>query len=103
MRERPKRNFKAFIFGILGFSALVIYVNQLPPSSLLIILIFYLIFFISAYLISYYLLNNVRRAFFLSFGLSVLLVLRALGLREIMYAALLGASLLSLEILFSKK
>lgn len=103
MRERPKRNFKAFIFGILGFGSLVIFINQLAPASPGVILIFYLIFFLSANLISFYLLNNARRAFLLSLGLTVWLILRQLGLREIMYVALLAASLLSLEILFSKK
>ena len=81
---------------------MVIFAYKFPPDTWEIISIFLLIFLLSSFLLSLYLLNNVRRAILLSLSLIILLSLRALGLREPVYIVLLVLSLISLEVLFTK-
>lgn len=77
--------------------------NAFPPDSLSRILEFFLIILATSFVLSVFLLNNVRRALLISFGLIILLTLRALGLRDPLYPILLLASLVSLELLLNKR
>lgn len=99
---RQRRNTKLLILGFLGLAGLAFFADKFAPSSLQIVSAFLLIFLLSDFFLSQYLLNNVRRAILLSSGLTVFLALRAAGLREPIYPALLIACLISLELLFGK-
>ncbi len=107
MRHRltidKERNPWWLIFGISGISILAWFVNTYPPDTIAQIATALLLFFTMISSLSYFLLNNVRRALLLSLGLSVFILLRILQLREPIYPVLLLTSVLSLELLFGNK
>lgn len=74
--------------------------NTIEPSALVFVGIFFLIFFLTSFFLLLYLLNNVRRSFLGSVFLSGILILQALGLRELVYPVLLISLLLSIEFYF---
>ncbi len=101
--HRLKRNRRYLIIGISGLVILAIFINKFAPVTLPIIVTFLLIFFFSVLALAYYLLNNVRRSILISLGLALWLALRATGLRDSIYPALLVACLISLELLYRKR
>lgn len=103
MLVRQKRNTKPLILGILGFITLAFFADKFSPDSIPTVSVFLLIFLLSGFFLSQYLLNNVRRALFISLGFTIWLSLRAAGLREPIYPILLTACLVSLELLARNK
>ncbi len=98
-----QRNVWWLILGITGLSGLAWFMNTIPPDSMSQIIEFLLIILVTSFVSAQFLLNNVRRAVLVSVGFSIFLVLRYLGLRDPIYLILLVASLISLEMLLSKK
>ncbi len=102
MRNKP-RNPWLLIVGISGVSLIAWFVNTYPPDSIVRITIFFFLFFLVSLPISLFFLNNVRRAILLSLGLTVVFLLRILGLRETIYFLLLFISLFSIELMLQKR
>lgn len=101
--HRSHRSIWWLIIGISGVSALAWFANTYTPDSWQRITLFFaLITIISTSLLLYF-LNNVRHIFLITGGMLILLLLRLLGLREIIYPLLLIASLLSLELMLRKR
>ena len=100
---RPHRSVWWLIIGISGISALAWFANAYTPDSWQLILIFFTLITTVTMCLLLYFLNNVRHVLLITGGLLILLVLRLLGLREIIYPLLLIASLLSLELMFRKR
>ena len=100
---RPQRSVWFLIIGISGISSLAWFANTYTPDSWQKVVIFFI--FAAAIILSLllYVLNNVRHVLLITGGLLILLVLRYLGLREIIYPLLLAASLLSIELLLRKR
>lgn len=104
MRDRPNpRNIWWLIVAICGICVLAWFVNTYPPHSWQLFIVFFTLVFITSLFLLLYLINNVRRSILLSSGLSIFLLLRLLNLRELIYPLLLVASLLSLELLLTKR
>lgn len=97
-----QRNIWHLILGISGLSSLGWFINSFSPNSWQKISFFFFLVFLSSILISQYLLRNLRRAFLVSTGLTVFLILRALDLRSPLYIVLLLACLISLELHFGE-
>lgn len=100
---RPQRSVWFLIIGISGISGLAWFANTYTPDSWeKIVIVFIFIATIITSILLYF-LNNVRHILLITGGLLILLVLRYLGLREIIYPLLLAASLLSLELMLRKR
>ncbi len=100
---RSHRSVWWLFMSISGVSALAWFANTYTPDSgQRIMILFVLITIIIASLLLYF-LNNVRHILLITGGLLILLFLRYLGLREIIYPLLLVASLLSLELVLRKR
>ena len=100
---RPQHSVWFLIIGISGISGLAWFVNTYTPDSWqkIVILFTFIATIITSVLL--YFLNNVRHIILITGGLLILLVLRFMGLREIIYPLLLAASLLSLELMLKKR
>lgn len=98
-----RRSIWWLVIGITGIIGFAWFTNTYTPDSWQMIVIFFTL--IIAILISLllYFVNNVRHILLITGGLLILLVLRYLGLREIIYPLLLAASLLSLELMLRKR
>lgn len=90
------------IIGVTGISALAWFTNTYTPDSWQRIAIFFSLFTLIITSLFFSFLNNVRHILLITGGLLILLLLRLLGLREIIYPLLLLASLLSLELMLRK-
>ncbi len=101
--HRPHRSVWWLIIGISGISALAWYANTHTPDSWQMIALFFVLATIIVLSLLLYFLNNVRHVFLITGGMLILLLLRLLGLREIIYPLLLIASLLSLELMLRKR
>lgn len=101
--HRPRRSVWWFLVGISGISGLAWFANTYTPDSWQKIVILFTFIATIITSILFYFLNNVRHILLITGGLLILLVLRYLGLREIIYPLLLLASLLSLDILLRKR
>lgn len=88
---------------VTAASTLAWFVNSYTPDSWQRIAIFFVLIAIILSSLLIPLLNNVRHILLITGGLLILLVLRYLGLREIIYPLLLIASLLSLELMLRKR
>ncbi len=101
--HRPHRSIWLLIVGISGISGLAWFANTYTPDSwqMIVILFTFIATIITSTLL--YFLNNVRHILLITGGLLILLFLRLLGLREIIYPLLLIASLISLELLLRKR
>lgn len=84
-------------------SFLAWFVNAYSPDSWQRIAIFFVLIAIIITLLSFSFLNNVRRVLLITGGVLILLLLRLLGLREIIYPLLLTATLLSIELMLRKR
>lgn len=91
------------IITISGISGLAWFANTYTPSSWQMIAIFFVLISVITTTILLYLLNNVRHVLLITGGALILLFLRLLGLREIIYLLLLVACLVSLEVLCRKR
>lgn len=100
---RPHRSIRWLIVGISGISALAWFANTYAPDSWQLIAIFFV--FAATIIMSLlsYVLNNVRHVFLIALGVLIILFLRLLGLREIIYPLLLAATLLSIELMLRKR
>ena len=101
--HRPYRSVWWLIIGMSGISGLAWFANIYTPDSWqkIEILFTFIATIITSILL--YFLNNVRHILLITGGLLILLILRLLGLREIIYPLLLVASLLSLELMLRKR
>lgn len=88
---------------VTAVSTLAWFVNSYTPDSWQCIAIFFALTAIIIATLFFSLLNNVRRVFLITSGVLILLFLRLLGLREIIYPLLLLAFLLSLELMLRKR
>jgi len=100
---RRQRNSWWLFIGIIGISVLGWFTNTFSPKELFFRAIFFLIIFVTTTSLSFYVLNNVRRALLIGIGVVSFFLLRYLGLRELFYPILLIASLVSLEVFFQKR
>ncbi len=103
MIEHKPRNIWWLFLAIVGISSLGWFINTFSPNSWQFVVIFLLIFFVTSFWTLLYCFNNVRRAFFVSIGFTIIMALRYLQLREPQYIMLLIATLLSLELYFQKR
>jgi len=101
--RRGTRNIWSLIFGIVCFAILGWFVNVSQPDKPLSIGIVFLTIFLTVFFLSFFFLNHLRRSLFVSLGLTLLLALRAIGLRHPLYAILLGTSFLSIELSLRKR
>lgn len=100
---RPHRSIWWLFVGISGISALAWLTNANAPDSWQVMLLFLILITAITISLLLYFINNMRHIFFITGGLLILLMLRFLGLREIIYPILLIASLLSIELLLRKR
>lgn len=91
------------VITISGVSALAWFVNSYTPDSWQYIAMFFTLVALIITSFLHYLLNNVRHILLITGGVLILLLLRLLGLREIIYPLLLAATLLSLELMLRKR
>lgn len=91
------------IIGISAISGSAWFANTYTPDSWQKVVIFFI--FAAAIILSLllYILNNVRHVLLITGGLLILLFLRLLGLREIIYPLLLLACLVSVELMLRKR
>ncbi len=101
--HRPHRSVWWLIIGISGISGLAWFANTYTPDSWQKIVILFTFIATTITSILLYFLNNVRHILLITGGLLIILFLRLLGLREIIYPLLLIASLLSLELMLKKR
>ncbi len=94
---KPTRNIWWLILGISGLSTLGWFTNSFEPTGFLSIGLFLLIIWFSMYSLALFLFSIKRRALLLSLGITIWLILRLLGLRELYYGILLLLVILSLE------
>lgn len=100
---RPRHSVWWLIVGISGVSGLAWFANAYTPDSWQMIALFFMLITIIITSLLLRLLNNVRHILLITGGVIILLVLRLLGLREIIYPLLLAASLLSIELMLRKR
>lgn len=100
---RPHRSVWWLVIGISGISALAWFANTYTPDSWQKIASFFALITVILTSLLLYFLNNVRHILLITGGMLVLLILRLVGLREIIYPLLLVASLLSLELMLRKR
>lgn len=93
----------SIVIDVAAVSFLAWFVNAYSPDSWQRIAIFFVLAAIIIATLSFSLLNNVRRVLLITSGVLILLLLRLLGLREIIYPLLLLASLLSIELVLRKR
>lgn len=99
----PHRSIWWLIIGISGVSALAWFANTYTPDSWQTIVIFFTLITIITGSLLLYFVNKIRHILLITGGLLILLGLRFLGLREIIYPLLLIASLISLELMLQKR
>ncbi|MBI5621025.1 hypothetical protein HY949_04545 [Candidatus Gottesmanbacteria bacterium] len=100
---RPNRSIYWITTSICGISVLAWFANSYTPDSWQMIVIFFVLIMAILMSLLLYFVNNVRHVLLITGGLLILLVLRYLGLREIIYPLLLAASLLSIELMLRKR
>lgn len=93
----------SIVIVVTAVSTLAWFVNSYAPDSWQRIAIFFSLMtvIIASFLLS--ILNNVRHVTLITLGVMIILVLRILGLREIIYPLLLVATLLSIELMLRKR
>ncbi len=101
--EKRPRSIWWLVLGITSFSVFAWFINSFDPISVSKLVIFFILICVSSFWTLLYLLNNVRRSFLLSLGITSYLLLRFLNLRESLYVILLLAFLTSLELLLHKR
>lgn len=92
-----------YLIIVAGISAIAWFVNAYAPDSWQHIAMFFALTAIILSALLFSLLHNVRRVLLITGGILILLFLRLLGLREIIYPLLLAATLLSIELLLRKR
>jgi hypothetical protein len=101
--RRAQHHLHWILICFAAVSALGWYSNTFIPDSLLKICIFLLIIALILFSGFMFILNNVRRAIEIGFGVIILLILRYLGLREIYFSVLLVTIIILIDLFFSKK
>lgn len=101
--HRPHRSVWWLVIGVSGTSALAWFANTYTPDSWQIIAMFFALITLTLASLLFYFSNNVRHVLLITAGLLIILLLRLLGLREIIYPLLLVASLLSIELMLRKR
>ncbi len=100
----PKeRNVWWLILGASGISGLAWLTNTYGPAGPFMIQAFFALVFVTVFCFGLFFLNHTRRALLAAMGITGLLLLRLLLLREIYYTVLLAASLVSLEVYLNKR
>src|SRR5947207_13453525 len=96
---KTNRNIWFLILGISGVSMLGWFVHTFSPENILFIALFFIIIATATFFCSLFIVKTVRRAFLLTLGVLLFLLLRLFGLRDWYYIILLIACLVSLELL----
>lgn len=97
--HKPRKPLLLF-FGVTGIIALMAYINIIPPDSAAAILTFALLLAATIILLGLYTIRNIRHVLLFTAGLLIYLALQFFGLRHILYAILLVASIVALEYLW---
>lgn len=95
LRHRKKSH---LVLGLLLTTILFGVVILLPPEGILVKGLFFLLFFSALFYLLRFAFKHSRRALLISIGITLLLLLRALGLRHWLYPLLIVALILSVEI-----
>jgi len=95
---RHPRNKNYLYLGLGLFVGLILLIYFLPPVNFINLILFYALVFGEVFYLVYFVSNNKRTAFLISAGITLLLVLRQLGLRHFIYPFLILALILSLEV-----
>jgi len=103
-RAKKRKNFLPTLLVALFFwIAWGLILFKIPPGGFLVFFAFYFSLFAAIFLTSALLLANSRRGLMISLVLIGILILRQLGLANILNTILLFSSLISLEVYFSKR
>lgn len=86
-----------------GISFLAWFATAYSPDSWHRIALFFVFIAVIVAAPLFSLLNNVRHVFLITAGVLIFLLLRLLGLREIIYPLLLAATILSVELMLRKR
>lgn len=100
---QPHRSVWWLFVSICGLSALAWLANAYAPDSWQVILIFFILIMVMITSLLLYFMGNMRHILLITGGVLILLILRFLGLREIIYPLLLVATLFSIELLVRKR
>lgn len=103
MKPTKSRQIWWLIAGISGICATAATIHTYTPDQFVAVIAFFLLVFVSFYFLMLFLFNTPRRAILVSAGLVIFLILRMLGLREPIYALLLAAALISLELVLQTR
>lgn len=101
--RRSKKHVLWLICGLVTGGLTAWFTYKFYPDNAFNITLFFCLLEGTILSLTYYLLNNVRRSIFIGFGIGIWLLLRLLGLHQLLYLILIVACLLSLDLLFSKK
>lgn len=93
----------SIVIVVTAVSTLAWFINTYAPDSWQMIAIFFVLAALIIMNFLNYLLNNVRHILLITTGILIVLLLRLLGLREIIYPLLLAATLLSIELMLRKR
>lgn len=91
------------IIGICGLSGLGWLINTQDPDFIVPLGAFFLLISVTAFSLTLFITNIVRRSVLVGGGVFVFFLLRFLGLRDLYYAVLLLACLISLEVYMQKR
>lgn len=97
--HRP-RNPLLLFFGMTGIIALTAFINIVPPDTMAAIIALVLLLATTIILLGLYAIKNLRHILLFTFGILIYLALQFFGLRNLLYAVLLVASLVALEYLW---
>jgi len=99
-RLHKPRNPLLLFFGVTGIIALMAFINIVPPDSVAAMLVFALLLATTITLLGLYTVKNVRHVLLFTLGVLIYLALQFFGLRHVLYAILLVASIVALEYLW---
>lgn len=99
--KRQSRNINWIFGALVGFCTFAWFAHTYAPTEPVHFIPFFILLFCSTVSLLLYLTNNVRRSILISIGFVIFLLLRLVGLRDVLYALLLLASLVAIEFAFS--
>jgi hypothetical protein len=97
MTNKKPRNPIYFLAGFFCFSALGYLTNNYIPNSIYLVIIFIFLLCLSVFFILLFLLNSFRQPALITLGLSGILLLRYLGLRQPVITLMLIFFLITVE------
>lgn len=97
--HKSKHNIIWLILGLTLLCVLGWFMSAIPPSGVIPLILFFTLIAGGIFSVSRFLFSNIRHAILVSLGVCIILFLRLLGLRELLYTALLIPVLISVDIL----